>query len=102
MYYMDIFIFSFIISHLRHVDFLQENILFGEEFDEDRFNRAIKAACLEDDIRILPGGILTEIGMNVMKRTRELSALQRSIEILCYAGTLHRCTYILSFANAVH
>jgi ATP-binding cassette, subfamily C (CFTR/MRP), member 1 len=48
---------------LQHINFFQENILFGEDYDEDRFNRAIKAACLEDDIRILPGGILTEIGM---------------------------------------
>ena len=43
--------------------------MFGEEYDEDRFNRAIKAACLEDDVRILPGGILTEIGMQCYEET---------------------------------
>ena len=36
--------------------------MFGESYDESRFHRAIKAASLEDDIRVLPGGIETEIG----------------------------------------
>lgn len=43
--------------------FCQENILFGEKYDEVRFSRAIKATNLEDDIRSLPAGLLTEIGM---------------------------------------
>ena len=34
----------------------------GEPFDEARFDRAIHASSLEDDIKVLPGGILTEIG----------------------------------------
>ena len=37
--------------------------MFGETYDEAKFNRAIKAASLEDDIKVLPGGIETEIGM---------------------------------------
>lgn len=41
---------------------LQENILFGEPYDEVRFNRALRAASLEDDIKVLPGGVMTEIG----------------------------------------
>ena len=42
--------------------FCQENILFGENYDEARFNRAIKATNLEDDIKSLPAAFLTEIG----------------------------------------
>ena len=45
------------------LSFWQENILFGEAYDETRFNRAIKAANLEDDIRSLSAGVMTEIGM---------------------------------------
>ena len=36
--------------------------MFGEEYNEARFNRALHAASLEDDIKVLPGGVLTEIG----------------------------------------
>ena len=36
--------------------------MFGESYDESRFNRAIQAASLADDIRVLPGGVETEIG----------------------------------------
>lgn len=43
-------------------DTLKGNILFGDEYDENRFDRAIHSANLEDDLRILPGGVLTEIG----------------------------------------
>jgi ABC-type multidrug transport system fused ATPase/permease subunit len=43
-------------------DTLKGNVLFGEEYDEARFDRAIHAANMEDDIRILPGGVMTEIG----------------------------------------
>merc|ERR1711871_1600575 len=43
-------------------DTLKGNILFGDDYDESRFDRAIHAANLEDDIRVLPGGVMTEIG----------------------------------------
>ena len=37
-------------------DTLKGNILFGREFDEERYE-AIKEACaLTDDIKVLPGG----------------------------------------------
>mmetsp|Transcript_47257 Transcript_47257/g.55175 ORF Transcript_47257/g.55175 Transcript_47257/m.55175 type:complete len:842 (+) Transcript_47257:159-2684(+) len=43
-------------------DTLKGNILFGREFDEERYE-AIKEACaLTDDIKVLPGGDMTEIG----------------------------------------
>ncbi|XP_059810011.1 ATP-binding cassette sub-family C member 9-like [Hypanus sabinus] len=41
---------------------LQENILFGESFDEERFQAVIEACALQPDIDILPAGRLTEIG----------------------------------------
>jgi ATP-binding cassette subfamily C (CFTR/MRP) protein 1 len=41
---------------------VKENVLFGKEFDEARFHRAIYAAAMEDDLKILPDGLKTEIG----------------------------------------
>lgn len=38
------------------------NILFGLEFDEERYWNAVKAAALERDLEILPDGDQTEIG----------------------------------------
>jgi ABC-type multidrug transport system fused ATPase/permease subunit len=43
-------------------DTVRENILFGLPYDEAKFDRAISVACMEEDIKILPGGVLTEIG----------------------------------------
>ncbi|KAJ8047636.1 ATP-binding cassette sub-family C member 9 [Holothuria leucospilota] len=41
---------------------LKDNILFGNELDEDRYKEVIKACSLQPDIDILPGGDQTEIG----------------------------------------
>ena len=41
---------------------VKDNILFGRIYDEKRFDLAIYASNMEDDLKILPGGILTEIG----------------------------------------
>ena len=41
---------------------LRENILFHSDYDEDRYNRVIYACALEEDLRILACGDLTEIG----------------------------------------
>ena len=41
---------------------VKENILFGLEYDEVLFKLAVHASSLEDDIKILPGGVLCEIG----------------------------------------
>jgi ABC-type multidrug transport system fused ATPase/permease subunit len=41
---------------------LRDNVLFGLEYDEARFNRAIEVANLNADIAVLPAGVLTEIG----------------------------------------
>jgi ABC-type multidrug transport system fused ATPase/permease subunit len=41
---------------------IRENILFGEELDEDRYNKTIEICQLERDLEILEGGDLTQIG----------------------------------------
>ncbi|XP_071810168.1 ATP-binding cassette sub-family C member 9-like [Asterias amurensis] len=41
---------------------LRNNILFGREFDENKFEAVVSACSLQPDIDILPAGELTEIG----------------------------------------
>jgi ABC-type multidrug transport system fused ATPase/permease subunit len=41
---------------------LKDNIIFGKEEDQNALEHAIEVTCLGDDIKILPGGIETEIG----------------------------------------
>ncbi|KAL3942720.1 MAG: hypothetical protein SGBAC_003127 [Bacillariaceae sp.] len=43
-------------------DTLRGNILFGREFEEDRYNLVLENCALVDDIAILPAGDKTEIG----------------------------------------
>jgi ABC-type multidrug transport system fused ATPase/permease subunit len=43
-------------------DTLRGNILFGREFDEDRYRHVIEVCALLDDFAILPAGDSTEIG----------------------------------------
>lgn len=43
-------------------DTLRGNILFGREYDEDRYNEVLECCALTDDIRVLPAGDMTEIG----------------------------------------
>jgi hypothetical protein len=49
--------------------------LFGQEYDEKRFDRTLHAANLEDDIKVLPGGVLTEIGEKRSVNTTPAPAL---------------------------
>ncbi|XP_065413698.1 ATP-binding cassette sub-family C member 5 isoform X4 [Chrysemys picta bellii] len=39
---------------------LRDNILFGKEFDEERYNTVLNGCCLRPDLAILPNGDLTE------------------------------------------
>ncbi|KAG1865922.1 ABC protein, partial [Suillus subalutaceus] len=41
---------------------LRDNITFGQRFEEDRYWRIVKIACLLPDLQLLPDGDLTEIG----------------------------------------
>jgi ABC-type multidrug transport system fused ATPase/permease subunit len=41
---------------------IKNNILFGSEFDENKYRQVIEASQLGPDLNILPGGDLTEIG----------------------------------------
>jgi ABC-type bacteriocin/lantibiotic exporter with double-glycine peptidase domain len=41
---------------------LRENIVFGQPFNEQLYNRVIKACALNADLAILPHGDMTEIG----------------------------------------
>ena len=41
---------------------LRDNVVFGQAWDESRYLAAIRDACLEPDLAILPDGDMTEIG----------------------------------------
>jgi ATP-binding cassette, subfamily C (CFTR/MRP), member 1 len=41
---------------------VRENVTFGADFDRARWEDALEAACLAQDLEILPAGELTEIG----------------------------------------
>eukprot|EP01029_Cantina_marsupialis_P020237 TRINITY_DN473_c3_g1_i2.p1 TRINITY_DN473_c3_g1~~TRINITY_DN473_c3_g1_i2.p1 ORF type:complete len:1388 (-),score=572.58 TRINITY_DN473_c3_g1_i2:307-4470(-) len=43
-------------------DTVRENIVFGSEFDQKRYDDVLDACCLRDDLRILTGGDQCEIG----------------------------------------
>lgn len=44
---------------------LKDNILFGSELDEARYQKVIKACALLPDLELLPAGDQTEIGEKV-------------------------------------
>lgn len=41
---------------------VRENILFGQPYDEERYEKVIDACCLRHDLKILEDGDMTEIG----------------------------------------
>jgi len=41
---------------------VKDNIIFQSNFDDNKFNKAIYHASLEQDMKILPFGVETEIG----------------------------------------
>jgi ATP-binding cassette subfamily C (CFTR/MRP) protein 1 len=41
---------------------VRDNVLFGKEFDEEKFDKALSAAAMTDDLKVLPDGLKTEIG----------------------------------------
>jgi ATP-binding cassette subfamily C (CFTR/MRP) protein 1 len=43
-------------------DTLRGNVLFGREYDEERYQKVLNACALIDDLAVLPAGDMTEIG----------------------------------------
>uniref|UniRef100_A0A6I8P7E5 ATP-binding cassette sub-family C member 5 n=1 Tax=Ornithorhynchus anatinus TaxID=9258 RepID=A0A6I8P7E5_ORNAN len=70
---------------------LRDNILFGKEFDEERYNMVLNGCCLRPDLAILPNSDLTEIG----ERGANLSGGQRQRISLARALYSDRSIYIL-------
>ncbi|XP_063193642.1 ATP-binding cassette sub-family C member 5 isoform X4 [Chroicocephalus ridibundus] len=70
---------------------LRDNILFGKEYDEERYNTVLNGCCLRPDLAILPNGDLTEIG----ERGANLSGGQRQRISLARALYSDRSIYIL-------
>lgn len=61
---------------------LRENILFGEEYDEERYKQAVFVSCLEADLDQLPAGDETEIGergINLSGGQKQRVSLARAI-----------------------
>jgi ABC-type multidrug transport system fused ATPase/permease subunit len=63
---------------------IRDNILFGEEFDAEKYNQVIHACALGDDLNMLSGGDLTEIG----ERGINLSGGQKARVALARAAYL--------------
>ncbi|KAL4642182.1 multidrug resistance-associated protein 9 isoform X1 [Arapaima gigas] len=61
---------------------MRDNVLMGEAFDEERYNRAIKACSLMPDLEILPHGDMTEIGergLNLSGGQKQRISLARAV-----------------------
>lgn len=65
---------------------VRDNILFGKEFDQERYDRCINACALKTDLEMLDQGDQTEIGekgINLSGGQKQRVALARA----CYAQT---------------
>lgn len=61
---------------------VKENILFGNIYDEARYNEAIRVSSLERDIEALPGGDLTELGergINISGGQKQRISIARAV-----------------------
>mmetsp|Transcript_18265 Transcript_18265/g.18335 ORF Transcript_18265/g.18335 Transcript_18265/m.18335 type:complete len:1458 (-) Transcript_18265:212-4585(-) len=61
---------------------LKDNVTFGTPYEEEKFYRALRVSALEDDIKVLPGGVLTEIGergINLSGGQKARVALARAV-----------------------
>jgi ABC-type multidrug transport system fused ATPase/permease subunit len=69
---------------------VRENILFGQIYDESRYNQVIDTCCLRHDLQILEDGDLTEIG----ERGINLSGGQKQRVSLARAAYANADVYI--------
>ena len=51
---------------------VRDNILFGKEFDREKYQKSLKICELRKDMEILPGGDSTEIGENGEIKTESI------------------------------
>ncbi|XP_062861185.1 multidrug resistance-associated protein 5 [Trichomycterus rosablanca] len=70
---------------------LRDNILFGKNYEEERYKAVLSACCLRPDMALLPNSDLTEIG----ERGANLSGGQRQRISLARALYSNRDIYIL-------
>uniref|UniRef100_A0A672PFU0 ATP-binding cassette, sub-family C (CFTR/MRP), member 10 n=1 Tax=Sinocyclocheilus grahami TaxID=75366 RepID=A0A672PFU0_SINGR len=70
---------------------MQDNILFGRDFDSTFYQAVIEACALADDLNILPGGDQTEVGENGVT----LSGGQKSRLALARAVYMDKEIYLL-------
>uniref|UniRef100_A0A8B9NVH7 ATP-binding cassette sub-family C member 5 n=1 Tax=Apteryx owenii TaxID=8824 RepID=A0A8B9NVH7_APTOW len=70
---------------------VRENILFGEEYNEQKYNYAVNVCSLGSDMEILPHGDMTEIG----ERGLNLSGGQKQRISLARAVYANRDIYLL-------
>lgn len=54
---------------------LRDNILFGNPYNEQKYNSVLDACALTPDLQVLPGGDMTEIGEKVQKHGSEFRLL---------------------------
>lgn len=79
---------------------VRDNILFGTEVDQNKYQQVIEACALEPDLEILQGGDLTEIGEKVIG-TRVLKniighfSLRHHFQTITNAKHLHHLTWLL-------
>src|SRR5262249_2847466 len=61
---------------------LRDNVLFGSEYDADKYERVIQACALRPDLDMLPAGDATEIGekgINLSGGQKQRVALARAL-----------------------
>jgi ABC-type multidrug transport system fused ATPase/permease subunit len=61
---------------------VRDNILFGSSYDPERYNRAIHASALRQDLTLFPSGDLTEIGergVNISGGQKQHVSIARAI-----------------------
>lgn len=49
---------------------IRDNVCFGKQFNRQNFIEVVKACALDDDLKKLPGGMLTQLGGKVITKTR--------------------------------